>query len=164
MCDHSRHKKVPTKIESEPDTDPDSWQCERCTFSNSLLAARCHMCGVPLRRKSLNKSKSDFELKDSKDNKKRRKRQSPGSATAIESKKQRGLPKCSTKSCDIRVESGTGKCAYHAKLVNFREQIRYAKKHLNKSVVATLIQKRDKFRSKGNREESLMVNDPNLEE
>jgi len=152
MCEHSRHEKVPSKVQSETNSDPDSWQCERCTFSNSLLAARCHLCGVPLRRKSQNK-RGDPQLKIEDGGRKRRKRQLGISDSSLESKKQKGL-KCTTKSCDVRVQNGK-KCAYHAKLVNFREQIRYAKKHLNKSVVATLIQKRDKFRSKGNREEVL---------
>jgi len=156
MCDHSRHKKVQAEVQSEPDPDPDSWKCGRCTFSNSLLAARCHMCGVPLRRKSKLKGKTDSELKANEDSSRKRKKSQPSQDSPIESKKQRGLPKCTTKSCEARVQSGEKKCAYHTKLVNFREQIRYAKKHLNKSVVSTLIQKRDKFRSKGNREESLI--------
>lgn len=158
MCAHSRHKKVEVEVQTEPDSDPDSWKCARCTFSNSLSAARCHMCGVPLRRKSkLLKSKLDSELKaNNEDNSRKRKKRQPAVLDAnIESKKQRGLAKCTTKSCEAKVEIGK-KCAYHAKLVNFREQIRYAKKHLNKSVVSTLIQKRDKFRNKGNREEPMI--------
>lgn len=167
MCEHSRHEKVPAKEQTEPSSDPDSWQCERCTFSNSLLAARCHLCGVPLRRKSQNK-RNDPKAKDEdgvRDGvRKRRKRGQVGVPDpSIEGKKQKGFPKCTTKSCEVRAENGK-KCAYHAKLVNFREQIRYAKKHLNKSVVATLIQKRDKFRIKGIKDRAYVDNEPDQDE
>lgn len=157
MCNHSRHTKIPKEVPTEPETDPNTWQCSRCTFSNSLLAARCHLCGVPLRRKSQKKN----EAKKDEDNAKKRRKSKPA---VPDTKKKRGFPKCSAKSCNARAQDAN-KCAYHFKLANFREQIRYAKKHLNKSVVATLIQKRDKFRSRGNRaEESLVGNDSPEEE
>lgn len=156
MCNFSRHEKVTPKPVSEPPKEPEYWQCERCTFQNSLDAARCHLCGVPARRKIQSKRNGN-DTKANHEDSSRKRRRKLSSSDSAESKKAKGeskctvITKCTTKSCDNKAIDGY-KCAYHGKLVNFREQIRYAKKHLNKSVVATLIQKRDKFRSKGNRE------------
>lgn len=149
MCHFSRHEKVTPKPVSEPPKEPDNWQCERCTFQNSLDAARCHLCGVPARRKIQSKRNGN-DTKVNNEDSSRKRRRKLSSSESTENKKEKGASKCTTKSCDNKAQDGN-KCAYHGKLVNFREQIRYAKKHLNKSVVATLIQKRDKFRSKGNR-------------